>query len=457
MDFSYDEYEALKWTYPEAFKAYNTLDSVKLKEQEKVYDDNKGLKVDDVLRRLEARTTSRYFGKVDYAQRKAMVYAEQVFPTYKFILPDALIDDWLSTVDMHKKHPSRDHSLHQSLAAYIVAKLLGFGKPAQSFDLGGGNNLLEFCARQLYDSPDMEYLRAYVREIDGDFDKKRNLYDMSWAMNVVYEAAVVSALFHDMGYPWQYVSKLCNSIDGANYKDVLTMMTEPSKALTAIEKKLLAYPLYGYEKAVVSKPNEEQQKKAIELMNLGLKQTHGTPGALGFSSLNHEIRQFGKTDPYYEASFRLVLDWAAVGIMMHDMPKVYWGEDNKTGIPEQPILRLDFRKDPLSCIVSLADILEEFHRPSALFKNHNKGKVDEYVSVTYDFACKSSRIEIENDTLVITYIYYDEAERSKSKGRREDEVRDYLNPKDGYLDLSSWGIKDTKCDTEVSAIKAVKG
>lgn len=457
MEFSYEEFEGLTRDYPEVFEANNTLDSVKLKKQEDVFKNNEGLDVNDVLGRLEARTTSRYFSKVDSAQRKAMTYAEKVFPSYKFILPDVLIDDWLSTVDMHRKHPSRDHSLHQSLAAYIVAKLLGFGDPEHSFKLVGGSSLLEVCAQQLYGSPDMDYLREYVREIDHDFDIKRDKYDMRWAMNVVYEAAVVSALFHDMGYPWQYVSKLCNSIEGANYKNVLTMMTDPVKAHDAKENKLLIYPLYGYDANAVKQPNEDQRNLAINLMDAGLKNTHGTPGALGFTGLNHKIRQFGKTDPFFESSFRLVLDWAAVGIMMHDMPGVYWGKDNKTDVPLNSILRLDFKKDPLSCLVSLADILEEFHRPSAHFKNHNKGKVDEYVSVTYDFVCKGSRIEIEGDTLVITYIYYDEAERSKSKGRREDEVRDYLDPQNGYLNLSSWGVKDAKCVTEVSVIKAVKG
>lgn len=456
MDFSYEEYEGLQLTYPEVFKAYNTLDSVKLKEQEDVYKENDGLDVNEVLSRLELRTTSRYFGKVDYAQRNAMDYAKQVFPSYRFILPDALIDDWLSTVDMHRKYPSRDHSLHQSLAAYIVAKLLGYGNPAQSLDLGGGKNLLEVCAKQLYDSPEMEYLRAYVREIDDDFDNKRGQYDMVWAMNVVYEACIVSALFHDMGYPWQYVSKLCNSINGANYKDVLTMMTDPEKALGEIDEKLLVYPFYGYDEQIVKKPTEFQKTVAIGLMDLGLKHTHGTPGALGFLSLNQKIRQYGKTAPFYEASFRLVLDWAAVGIMMHDMPRVYWGKDNKTGVPECPSLRVDFRKDPLSCLVSLADILEEFHRPSARFKNYNKGKVDEYVSVTYDFACKGSRIEIDNNKLIITYIYYDEKERNDSERRRKQEVKEYVNPLNGYLDLSSWGITDAECETIVSDIKAVK-
>lgn len=456
MEFSYDEYEGLKWSYPEAFKANNTLDSIKFKEQEDVFKDKKGLNVKDVLERLEARTTSKYFSKVYHAQRNAMSYAEKVFPSYKFILPDILIDDWLSTVDMHREHPSRDHSLHQSLAAYIVAKLLGFGNPELSFDLGGGKKLLEVCARQLCNAPEMKYLREYVKEIDNDFDKKREIYNLDWAMSVVYEASVISALFHDMGYPWQYITKLCNSIEGSNYKNVLTMMSDPEKALNAQENKLLIYPLYGYDAYVVKQPTKVQREFAISLMNLGLKLTHGTPGALAFTGLNHKIRQYGKTDLFYEASFRLVLDWAAIGIMMHDMPGIYWG-NNKTDNPENPILRLDFKKDPLSCLVSLADILEEFHRPSAQFKNQNKGKVDEHVSVTYDFACKSSRIEIDNDKLIISYIYYDEKEMSVARKRREEEVWQYLNPLSGYLDLSTWGVGEVKCETVVSMIKATKG
>lgn len=87
----------------------------------------------------------------------------------------------------------------------------------------------------------------------------------------------------------------------------------------------------------------------------------------------------------------------------------------------------------------------------------NIGSFDEFVSVTYDFSCKASKIVIEGDSLVISYIYYDEAERNKSKGRREDEVRDYLDPQNGYLNLSSWGVRDAKCVTEVSIVKAVKG
>lgn len=440
MDFTYDEYDGLKWNYPEAFNAYETLDTVALKQQEVAYMENNGLDVDDVLGRLEERTTPTYFKKVEHAQLKARDYAKKVFPTYKFILPDALIDDWLSTVDMHGKHPSRDHSLHQSLAAYIVGKLLGFGNPANSLVLANGNNLLETCARQLYDGPEMEYIRNYIRQMDPDFDAKRDRYDMVWAINTVYEAAVISALFHDMGYPWQYVLKLSTSIGTSNYEDVMRIMTDSQAVLGVIGKRLLAYPLYGYNENAVNNPSGGQKKLAENILEIGLKKTHGTPGALGFMNLNNNIRKFGRTDIFFETSFRLILDWAAVGIMMHDMPKVYWGGNNVEQGPKHVSLRVDFKKDPLSCLVSIADMLEEFHRPSAGFKLINKGKADEALTVTYEFACKGSKIEFVNGELVITYLYATEEERQGSNNDRVKEVKEYVNLQNGFLDLSSWGI-----------------
>ena len=449
MDFSYEEFESLKWSYPEAFNAYDTLDTAAIKQQEDEYLKNDGLDVDDVLFRLEKRTTPDYFKKVEHAQLKARDYAKQVFPAYKFILPDALIDDWLSTVDMHRKHPSRDHSLHQTLATYIVGKMLGFGNPADSLELGNGNNLLETCAKQLYDEPEMEYMRNYVRQFDPDFDAKRAQYDMRWAINTVYEATVISALFHDMGYPWQYVLKLSTSIGTVNYKDVMKIMMDSHAVLGVIGNRLLAYPLFGYDENVVNNPSGAQKKQAEDILGIGLKKTHGTPGALGFMNLNDIIRKYGRTDPFFETSFRLILDWAAVGIMMHDMPKVYWGGNTFEKGPAQSMLRLDFKKDPLSCLVSMADILEEFHRPSAGFKLINKGKKDEALTVTYNFACKGSRIEIKNDELIITYLYETEKERKDCDDDRIKEVKQYLNPQNGYIDLSSWGVTKAYGETIV--------
>ena len=208
----------------------------------------------------------------------------------------------------------------------------------------------------------------------------------------------------------------------------------------------MEYPLYGYDDVAVNNPGENQKDQAIALIEKGLMKTHGMPGALGFMCLNDSIREYGKTDPYYDASFRLILDWAAVGIMMHDMKGLYWGKSDQ---PETPILRIDFEKDPLSCLVALADILEEFHRPSAEFDLNNKGEKDEYVSVKYGFTCKGSEIDMDGDLLKVTYHYGSQEAADNCLKDREKEVEEYLKPPYGYLDLSSWGITDVKGYTEV--------
>lgn len=81
--------------------------------------------------------------------------------------------------------------------------------------------------------------------------------------------------------------------------------------------------------------------------------------------------------------------WAALVIMMHDMPKHYWGNGKESQKPENPILRLAFEKDSISYIVSVADIMEEFNRPWSEFmhidKDEKKG-IDEHVRVNYVFA-----------------------------------------------------------------------
>lgn len=67
--------------------------------------------------------------------------------------------------------------------------------------------------------------------------------------------------------------------------------------------------------------------------------------------------------------------------------------------------------------------------------------------------CNSSQIKIEDGILMITYYYKSEGDSEDWEGlkqRRNNEVWQYLNPQSGYLDLSSWGIIDVKCETEVS-------
>ena len=96
----------------------------------------------------------------------------------------------------------------------------------------------------------------------------------------------------------------------------------------------------------------------------------------------HAIRQF-------------CIEWAAMAIMMHNMSKLYWGKKLGT-LPENNHLRLSFDADPLSCVIALADIIEDFERPSVNFwANGNTTAI-----AKYDNHCKYTRLEWENDTTI---------------------------------------------------------
>ena len=119
MDFDYRNYSKHGINHPNRFGAYCAVSAAEFSLLHKDYDED-GLLVERALRQLRKRTTPDYYRKVYRAQTSALTYSKLVFPTYKFIMPEALADDWLSTVDWHKKFPTRDHSLHQTLTAYIL-------------------------------------------------------------------------------------------------------------------------------------------------------------------------------------------------------------------------------------------------------------------------------------------------------------------------------------------------
>ena len=453
MEFSYDDYAkvAKKNGYPNFFLSPIIKDRSMYESLLADYRKSE-LQVDIVHTILKERATSNYYDKMKEATRMADIYSEKVFPLYKYILPDAMIDDWLSTVDPHNvKYPTRDHSLHQTLTAYIVGKMLGYGNPHAGLMIGE-KSLLERCAEILHDNPMAAYLRNFVKEKDPAFDTQTKDYDMEWAVKVVYETAIIAALFHDMGYPWQFVNKLSSKIKGATYKNVNGVLLNADKAEEEMKGRLLMYPFYGYDEKKLNGASEDDRKLALALIEKGLLYSHGMPGALSFMSLNKRTEDIIGEERVARATFRLILDWAALAIMMHDMPKHYWGNGKESQKPENPILKLDFEKDPISCIVSIADILEEFNRPRSEFmhidKDEKKG-IDEYVRVNYDFACGSSELEINGKNLIIRYYYDSEDERERNEMRRMEEVFEYLDEKVGYIDLSSWGVVVNPCEVEV--------
>lgn len=452
MDFSYNDFITNSNIFDVAYVGNSTIDSAMFVNMDKEFQKD-GDPITKSFEELERRIDNKYYNRLFMAQTKAFTFSQNFFAPYKFILPDVVTDDWLSIVDWHKKYPTRDHSLHQSLTASIVAKLLGNGKPVGSLKIyTKEGNLLDFCVEKMLNGPKMNYLRHYMLDLCPSFNNMSEYEKRRWARDVFYETSIIASLFHDIGYPWQFVNTLSKKIGYAEYANGNNQSAVDTR--NNIENRLLIYPFYGYSEANKKHPTPVVEQMVVNLISEGLSSTHGLPGALGFMCLNDKVRIYSKNPDLYEASYRLILDWAAVGIMMHDMVGLYWGKNNKIS-PQHPILRLSMDVDPMSCIIAMADILEEFCRPKAVFKKDEDDK-NEKVFVDYGHDCTGTEIEINDRKLNIIYYYNSQILATNARSRRKREVDEYFDSETGFVDLSPIGITKVDCDTAVKAEPELK-
>jgi hypothetical protein len=99
---------------------------------------------------------------------------------------------------------------------------------------------------------------------------------------------------------------------------------------------------------------------------------------LNFLYLNDGFKKQHKEYPIR----RLAIEWAASSILMHDMKGIYWGS-KKNGKPELPFLQINAEHDPVSALLTLADVLQEFERPCAEFQQEE----NKTIKLKYDPAC----------------------------------------------------------------------
>ena len=116
---------------------------------------------------------------------------------------------------------------------------------------------------------------------------------------------------------------------------------------------------------------------------------------------------------------------------MHDMVQVQ--QKNKL-----QSFRIDFVKDPLSSVVSLADYLEEFNRPAVSFSSLSSKS-----QLSYSCACSFAKVEISPDSVLQIEMRYNSKGTSAVAGKyKSEETEDYFNLSSGFIDLSSLGIRD---------------
>lgn len=441
MKFSYNDFlhvfNGRSYVFGQVFTPIRSIDSVAMG---KMAESCKKFGTVKAFRELKNRLSKEYFYMLYPAQCASMSYSRSAFPPYRFILPDVLADDWLALVDYHKDH-CRDHSIHQPLTAYIVHKLLGGGDEGQALKIKG-ESILTKAVDAIHSGSKTEYLRQYLRQM---MPQSRLLEDDAVARHLwkdlFYETAVTAALFHDTGYPWQYVGRLRGSI-GKNDFNLPVEDLNARHIYDTFRSRLVMYPLHGYANPLYNTP-AGWENRIHELIKDAVGKTHGFPGALGFLYLNDLVRKAPSSRGEELAIF--CIDWAAVGIMMHDMVKIYQGKD-KT-IPQNSFLRIDFERDPLSCVIAMADVLEDFYRPSASFR-HDIGK-DKEVSIDYGVATEETELEVNGDEMTVIYHFGSGTTANAQRQFKQDEIRDYFNPNNGYIDICTLGLSRVKCVCEV--------
>lgn len=447
MEFNYEDYQnrihTAMFRPPDTFRpyvvvrpdAYRALESEHERTLERAQDGSV-LGLEYAFGQLEKRVGWEYFWKVYPVQSKTLDWAQLSFPAYRFILAEVLQDDWLSTVDWHKFN--RDHALHQPLTAYVVLKMLT-GAGDQGWEIGG-EHLLDLCVDTVLRWEKTNYLKKFMEGSDsGRVGLPGFLFDGSLLSREIWkalfvEAAFLAATFHDLGYPWQYVNSLSSKLEHAGYlKDSPTGDAE--RLVEDFGERLLFYPLNGYGNVGCNAPST-WKKRVIEQTAAGLRKTHGLPGAIGFLYLNDVLRDY----PERESALReFCVEWAGMAIMMHDMKNVYWGGDGTATPPENSHLRLRLEVDPLSCLLTLADLIQDFERPAVLFETDGANRT----YGQYECACKGVELVYESGsrTLRIAYQYNNENAAVVKRAFLSSDEEAYFDPKYGYLDLSACGIE----------------
>lgn len=390
--------------------------------------DKKRIKISEALDELECRMSDNYFKKVFLAQTQVMHYASALYPAYMFIMSEDLAEDWLATVDFHKRF-ARDHSLHQPLTAYIVAELLGYGNPSNALKIPvSSNDLLSFCTESIFTS--CNYVFEYAKEagvpdslLNPSGSLNKNSVTFQYWMDLFYQTALLSALFHDMGYPWQYLGRIGYPL-GKSTNALKPSIASVPLIMDRYKNRMVLLPFRQYQKPRIGQPSFVAEEM-YEKIRMAIEQTHGLPGGIAFLELNDAIRSYPCNSPFV-AQHDFSIEWAAMGIVMHDMVSQH---------KKDASLHIDFLTDPLSSIVSLADYLEEFHRPNVSFTHGVRSS-----KIIYSHACEEAIVSVNGHTLNVKMKYTKKSHLASANLFKKEETEDYFGGSLPYIDMKSIGI-----------------
>ncbi|SDK44750.1 hypothetical protein SAMN05660337_0477 [Maridesulfovibrio ferrireducens] len=427
-------------TTPQHLSPFINVDRQKYFEWEQKNSFNKSF-LDDFKKRMDSATYAKMRGGISHT----LLTAQRSFPAYKFLVKEFINDEWTSAVSPHKAF-HRDHIVHQPMTAYVAMVLLGGVREDHGSNKNFNLNLLSKAATQLKEATDCQYLRDYMKELRFPKQIYQGNFPQSLYEQCVKESTYLASLFHDIGYPYQFVGKIQNNL--RDHSQVLVSLDSLAGSIgKAYKNRLVFHPLDGYRTHSRSAPSTWKDKY-FEIIKEGLRSTHGMHSALNFLFLNDRIRKF-PDDPDQSPLSRFCLEWAAKAILMHDMCGLYIGRDKKGKIEiKHKHLRIRFRTSPLSYILALADCIQNFGRVNAKFSKikrmseQDKTK-EEILQIQYGSKCSKVELEFDTKSKELTIVSYypniGDVIENNTKYMPEQE-RLFFNPDFGYLDSEGTGI-----------------
>ena len=124
--------------------------------------------------------------------------------------------------------------------------IAGVDRQDEGTILFGGRPLIEHCMDAIMTSPECEYLRAYLKSLGAGFGYQGNtaLSRQNWE-DIFTESVVLAAMYHDCGYPWQFVSMVQSALE-VHVPDA-RMPTDAAAVFNDYRNRLFMYPLNGYQ------------------------------------------------------------------------------------------------------------------------------------------------------------------------------------------------------------------
>jgi len=401
------------------------------------------------IRDFEKRTANMMVDKTRGAIGLTLKYAQSFFPAYKFYISEFLNDEWLAAVDWHKGF-HRDHVIHQPYVAYIGMTLLHDKGEIFGSSVLCGKSLLDKCIDTILEQRHCEYLMEYLKEMGApsiywNYENHGQLTRELWKWMFV-DTFFMAALFHDIGYPWKFINAIHGKLDPHAPLENPAQKNAKQIAVSYGDR-LVFYPLNNYRKKSPSTP-ADWQSRFNELVQKGLAETHGMPGAISFLHLNDLLAKY----PAKTASpaRRFCVEWAAMAILMHDMSGIYSKIDDRFGSlsmkVNNPQLRVSFLRDPLSFVLTLSDLIEDFGRPNARFVKTRSQNDNDKVEIVYYSKCSSVDVECDKQgRMKIKYKFNNKADVAQKRIQFiPKETLQYFDPIEGYLDYRGSGIKSVK-------------